>query len=320
MPSAGSDVSRPSAVRAVVATATATATVAVAVLAGCGPSRSTATPPVTVAVVDTGAAPVGSLAGRLVDGVRCAPTCSPGAGPDVDGHGTAVADLLVTGGDPDDEPADVAVLPVRVSDDRGALSVPGVAAGIRWTAEQGVPVVALPLVLGGDGDVSDSIRSSPQTLFVVPAGNDGLDVDEQSVPVHPCVDPAPNVLCVAASDAAGRLSDSSNRGRTSVDLAAPGVDLRTLDPAGRTVRVSGTSFSVPLVARAAAGLLAARPGTDPATLAGAIRCGVRPSVPPNDTAGGGVLDVARAAEALSGSAGRPDGAADPSRPCRGSLG
>ncbi len=305
--------------RSVVATVTVTAS-AVAVLAGCGPSRSTAAPPVTVAVVDTGAAPVGDLADRLGDGVRCAPTCTPGAGADVDGHGTAVADLLVTGGDPDDEPADVAVLPVQVSDDRGELSVPGVAAGIRWAAERGVPVVALPLVLGVDDGVSDSIRSSPQRLFVVPAGNDGLDVDEQAVPVHPCVDPAPNVLCVAASDAAGRPYDSSNRGRTSVDLAAPGVDLRTLDPAGRTIRVSGTSFAVPLVARAAAALLSERPDTEPAELARALRCGSRPAPEPNGTAGGGVLDLQRARQVLDDS-GRPGPAgSDPSRPCDGSLG
>ena len=293
------------------------AAVVVILTGGCGaPSDETAglpangtpsggTIPITVAVIDTGVSPVGAVREHRSPGVRCDPVCRAGDGPDVDGHGTAVANLVVTGAgaDPTEAatPPDVDVVPVQVTDERGVLSLRGVAAGIRWAASEGVPVVALPLVLGGgDPGVAAAIRSAPDTLFVVPAGNDGFDVDERSVPVHPCVDTAPNVVCVAATDDTGRLSASSNRGAVSVDVAAPGVDLATVDPSGRSIRVSGTSYAVPLVARSAAGLVAARPGSTPESVARALRCGERADLLP----------------AAGGAPGRPD----PTRPCDGSLG
>jgi hypothetical protein len=285
-------------------------TAVVCLAAGCGTDATgtngaNGAPPVTVAVIDTGVAAVGAVRDHRAPGVRCDPVCRAGDGPDVDGHGTAVANLVLTGVGADPArtitPPAVDLVAVQVTDDRGVLSLEGVAAGIRWAAERGVPVVALPLVLGGgDPGVAAAIRSAPATLFVVPAGNDGLDLDERSVPVHPCVDPTPNVVCVAATDGTGRLSGSSNRGAVSVDVAAPGVDLATVDPSGRTIRVSGTSYAVPLVARAAAQLMAERPGSTPESIAAALRCG----------GPDGTLRVL----------GTEPGATGPTRPCGGSLG
>ncbi len=281
--------------------AVAVAAVSVAcLLGGCGGSPTEAVTPsrVEVAVVDTGVTPVHAVRDPLVPGVSCTPGCAPDTPSDGDGHGTAVAALLVTGGAPTGLPPGPAIVPVRVADERGTLSIGGVAAGIGWAAERAVPVVALPLVLGGASPaVAEAIRNTPDTLFVVPAGNDGLDVDDRSVPVHPCVDPAPNILCVTAGHPDGRLSDASNRGRISVDLAAPGVDLPAVDPNGRTVRVSGSSYAVPLAARAAATLLSEQPGSNAAALADALRCGRR-TAGTGDRTVGGVLDLGRARTAL----------------------
>ena len=85
--------------------------------------------------------------------------------------------------------------------------------------------------LGGSGSLqpaTDAIQQSPNTLFVVAAGNDGTDNDV--APKQPCNVPLPNVLCVAAIDANGALADFSNYGATSVDVAAPGVGIQSAVP------------------------------------------------------------------------------------------
>jgi len=84
---------------------------------------------------------------------------------------------------------------------------------------------------GGPGDLqpsTDAISQHPNTLFVAAAGNDGTDND--AIPHDPCNVPLPNVLCVAAIDASGNLASFSNYGATSVDVAAPGVDIQSTVP------------------------------------------------------------------------------------------
>ncbi len=55
-----------------------------------------------------------------------------------------------------------------------------------------------------------AIAAHPGVLFVVAAGNDGVDVDAQ--PHFPCAAPQPNVVCVAATDQDDELASFSNRG------------------------------------------------------------------------------------------------------------
>ena len=81
---------------------------------------------------------------------------------------------------------------------------------------------------------TDAIKAHPNTLFVIAAGNEANDNDRS--PRVPCNVPLPNVLCVAAINATGALADFSNFGATSVDVAAPGVDIQS------TVPNFGTAF------------------------------------------------------------------------------
>ena len=94
---------------------------------------------------------------------------------------------------------------------------------------------------GGPGDLhssTDAISQHPNTLFVAAAGNKGADNDV--IPHDPCNVPLPNVLCVAAIDASGNLASFSNYGATSVDIAAPGVDIQS------TVPNFATAFAPPV--------------------------------------------------------------------------
>ena len=94
-------------------------------------------------------------------------------------------------------------------------------------------------------------------LFVAAAGNNGQDLDNVSRPSIPASFDLPNILSVAAVDNTGQLASFSNYGETSVDVAAPGVDIASTFPdydgndAGY-YWLSGTSMAAPHVSAIAA--------------------------------------------------------------------
>ncbi len=91
--------------------------------------------------------------------------------------------------------------------------------------------------------------ASNDMLFVVAAGNNGTNND--TAPTFPASYQTSNVISVAASDPSDHLAAFSNRG-SSVDLAAPGVNIYSTKPGGTYGYASGTSMATPHVSGAAA--------------------------------------------------------------------
>lgn len=87
-------------------------------------------------------------------------------------------------------------------------------------------------------------------LLVAAAGNEGADSDES--PFFPAGYGTPNILSVGATDAGTGPVPSSNYGRRSVDLTAPGAQILSQLPGGRTGRMTGTSQATAFVTAAAA--------------------------------------------------------------------
>lgn len=97
------------------------------------------------------------------------------------------------------------------------------------------------------------VLAAPDTLFVFAAGNDGTDNDV--LPSAPASIGGDNVISVAASFGNVKIAKFSNYGKTSVDIAAPGVFIKSSIPLNRYMEVSGTSQASPRVAAAAAQVL-----------------------------------------------------------------
>jgi uncharacterized protein YhfF len=95
------------------------------------------------------------------------------------------------------------------------------------------------------------------SLFVAAAGNSFANND--TTPNYPSGFGAPNVVSVAATDQSDARAWFSNYGLSSVDLGAPGTNIRSTVPGGGYAFADGTSMATPQVSGAAALARAAFP-------------------------------------------------------------
>ncbi len=166
---------------------------------------------------------------------------------DENGHGTHVAGTIGARGNNGIGVAgvnwNVTMIPVRVMGGDGFGTTADITSGMRYAVQRGARIVNLSL--GGPGDsqaMADVIASAPNVLFVAAAGNgdpDHLGDNNDVAPQYPCNYPAPNVICVAATDQNDRLTGFSNYGLSSVDLAAPGHNVVSSAPASVTAFHNG---------------------------------------------------------------------------------
>lgn len=106
------------------------------------------------------------------------------------------------------------------------------------------------------------VAGSKGTLFVMAAGNDGTDNDV--LPTSPANIKAENTITVAATNGLSKLASFSNYGAKMVDVAAPGVAIRSTIPGNEHLLLSGTSQAAPFVANIAGQILDMNPKLTPA--------------------------------------------------------
>ena len=125
----------------------------------------------------------------------------------------------------------------------------------------------------GGGGASQALRDAIARadasghIFIAAAGNggsDGVGDNNDATPNYPSNYDVPNVVSVAATDDTDTLASFSNFGATTVDLAAPGVDILSTLPGNSYGRYSGTSMATPHVAGVAALIKSRNPGLDDA--------------------------------------------------------
>lgn len=186
-----------------------------------------------IGLVDSGVPNTARFAAAIVEqrGFGAA-HAAPGA------HGEAVAGLLISGGD-----VGLYVADIYGGEPTGGSSS-AMARALGWLAQQNVPVINISLVGPRNRVVETVIAQLVARGFAVVAavGNDG--------PAAPPLYPAayPGVVGVTGVDARARVLPEAGSG-PQVDFAALGV----IEP----LRLRGTSYAAPIVARALAAQMSA---------------------------------------------------------------
>lgn len=218
--------------------------------------------PVTIAVIDSGAElSHPDLEGILDGGYDFAHRDATPE--DESGHGTRVCGILGALGDNGIGIAgvtwnvDIRIMPLKfMTYDNGRTTgrLSDAVSAIYHAVERGADIINASWGFSNySAALSDAIAyaQSRGVMFVCSAGNKGEDNDE--VDHYPSNYPFDNIIAVAAMDPSGSLAAFSNYGLTSVDVAAPGVGLRTTDIGGGYINwVSGTSYATPFVSAVAA--------------------------------------------------------------------
>ena len=181
-------------------------------------------------------------------------------------------------------------------------------AGIEWAEAEGADIVTSSLSYhlwyhwrDLDGRTAVATRAANLALtrgvLVVNAiGNEGPKEGSIGAPAD-----APGAISVGAVNGIGNLAGFSSVGptydrRTKPDVVAPGVGVftalaRTYD---RYARVSGTSFSAPLVAGCAALVLSAHPDWGPEAVRDALAMSASRADQPDDRYGWGIVNAREA--------------------------
>ena len=265
---------------------------------------------VTVAVIDTGVAPVAGLRDQVVATVDPSAEYDDAiaAFTDNHGHGTHLAGIIA-GRDPGgplaasaDEPGrflgvapDAQLVSIKVAGRDGSVQPDAVLGAIEWVIahrdELGIRVLNLAINIDVDGSyVDDPLAAAVERAWnagivvVTAAGNTGSDSERLGTPAHD-----PFVITVGAVKAETdgfSVPDwtSAGNGDRDPDLAAPGAHIQSLRVPGSLADVdhpegyvderhflaSGSSQSAAVVSAIAALILDAHPDLDPDSVKAAL--------------------------------------------------
>ena len=168
---------------------------------------------------------------------------------DYNNHGTHVAGTIAAEGNNNTGIAGVTwatkIMVLRFVDQLGSGSVADEIAGIDYAIENGAVIINASFASFASSTAEEeAITRAMQAgiLFVAAAGNESWDNDNSTLTTYPSSYDLDNIIAVAASDQNDNLASFSNFGATTVDVAAPGMNIYSSKPPAITITVFEDDF------------------------------------------------------------------------------
>jgi subtilisin family serine protease len=215
------------------------------------------------------------------------------------GHGTHVSGIVKS------VFPKVKILPLKYYNPQasGEDNLQSTIAALRYAVEQNVDIINYSG--GGPKPALEEIRilkmaEKKGILIVAAAGNEKSNIDDKEKAYYPASYGLSNIITVAAHNQHVALLSSSNYGRNTVDLTAPGYRIKSSLPHGRAGYLTGTSQATAFVTGAAALIKAQYPHVTPAEIREIIKkSAYREFSLMSKCSSGGRLDTAKALKLAS---------------------
>lgn len=177
---------------------------------------------------------------------------------DTHGHGTHVSGIVKS------VYPDVKIMALKYYNPQasGQDNLNSTIEALRYAVDQNVDVINYSG--GGPEPALEELRilklaEKKGILVVAAAGNEQSNIDFKNNAYYPASYGLENIISVTAHDQSVNVLSSSNYGKQSVDISAPGYRIKSALPAGRAGYLTGTSQATAFVSGVAALLMAEFP-------------------------------------------------------------
>jgi thermitase len=172
------------------------------------------------------------------------------------GHGTHIAGIIMANSRPANRAkSSIRLMPLKFYDPaaRQISSIKSTVEAIRYAIQMGAQIINYSAGgLSRDPIEENLLREAREKgiLLIAAAGNESSNSDIARY--YPADYGFSNIISVTAVDQTHRLLKTSNFGKRTVDVAAPGLDIWSTMPGGTYGKMSGTSQATAFVTAAAA--------------------------------------------------------------------
>jgi len=175
-----------------------------------------------------------------------------------DSHGTHCAGTILadsnnsTGIAGIDSNTDVKIMALKaLGGSEGTGTTESVINAIKYAEANGATICNLSLGTSQSDEALYKTIAESNMLFVIAAGNgddnSGYGQDNDKNPTYPASFDLDNIISVANIQPDGNLNSTSNYGKKSVDIAAPGTYILSTTPDNSYSYMTGTSMAAPMV-------------------------------------------------------------------------